>query len=245
MDGERVEQAAELLRQAQHVCALTGAGISAESGVPTFRGPGGSWQGSRVEDVATPSAFRANPRLVWQFYNWRRQLLRTVQPNPGHLALARLETVVPQFALITQNVDGLHQAAGSRRVMELHGNLWHVRCVGCDYGRGAEGESLPEEPRCPQCGDWLRPGVVWFGEVLPEGVFEAARQAACCCRVMLVIGTSGVVQPAASLAECAWRHGAAVIEINPERTPISALAAVRLAGAGGRILPLLVERACA
>jgi NAD-dependent deacetylase len=242
MDEQLLGQAAALLRRAKHVCVLTGAGVSAESGVPTFRGAHGLWEGFRAEQLATPEAFMSDPPLVWKFYNWRRQLLADVEPNPGHVALATMETILPRFDLITQNVDGLHQAAGSRNVIELHGNLWHVRCVVCSYRREAVREKLGAEPRCPDCGDWLRPGVVWFGELLPIGAIDAARQATDACDVMLVVGTSAVVQPAASMAEWARQHGAAVIEVNPEATPLSSRAAVCLAGASGKVLPRLLDR---
>ena len=139
MDEQLLDRAADLLRQAKHVCVLTGAGVSAESGVPTFRGAHGLWEGFRAEQLATPEAFMSDPPLVWKFYNWRRELLAGVIPNPGHAALATMETILPRFDLITQNVDGLHQAAGSRNVIELHGNLWNVRCVACAYRRRAVG----------------------------------------------------------------------------------------------------------
>jgi len=242
MDEQLLDQAADLLRRAKHVCVLTGAGVSAESGVPTFRGAHGLWKGFRAEQLATPEAFASDPPLVWKFYNWRRELLADVRPNPGHAALATMETILPRFDLITQNVDGLHQAAGSCNVIELHGNLWHVRCVACSYRRRAVGEKLPAEPRCPDCGDWLRPGVVWFGELLSTDAIEAARRATDACDVMLVVGTSAVVQPAASMADWARQHGAAVIEVNPEATPLSSRAAVCLAGASGQVLPRLLDR---
>jgi NAD-dependent deacetylase len=242
MDEQLLDQAADLLRQAKRVCVLTGAGVSAESGVPTFRGAHGLWKGFRAEQLATPEAFASDPPLVWKFYNWRRELLADVRPNPGHTALATMETILPRVDLITQNVDGLHQAAGSRNVIELHGNLWHVRCVACSYRRRAVGEKLPPEPRCPDCGDWLRPGVVWFGELLPADALEAARRATDACDLMLVVGTSAVVQPAASMADWAGQHGAALIEVNPEATPLSSRATICLAGASGQVLPRLLAR---
>jgi len=242
MDEQLLDQAAVLLARAEHVCALTGAGVSAESGVPTFRGAHGLWEGLRAEQVATPEAFVSNPPLVWKFYNWRRELLADVRPNSGHVALASMETILPRFDLITQNVDGLHQAAGSRNVVELHGNLWHVRCVACSHERRTAGEKLPAEPRCPDCGDWLRPGVVWFGELLPADALDAARRATDACDVMLVVGTSAVVQPAASMADWARQHGAEVIEINPEVTPLSSRATICLVGVSGQVLPRLLDR---
>ena len=169
-------RAAELVRQAQRVVVLTGAGVSAESGVPTFRGGGGLWENQRVEDVATPEAFRRNPALVWRFYNARRAGLRAVQPNPGHQALVRLEERLGpgNFTLITQNIDGLHRAAGSQRVLEIHGNLRRVRCskADCDFRADRGLEELPELPPCPACGQLLRPDIVWFHEMLPEAVWQ-------------------------------------------------------------------------
>jgi NAD-dependent deacetylase len=223
------------------VCALTGAGVSAESGVPTFRGPGGLWQGRRPEELATPEAFAADPGLVWEFYHWRRNLVAGVQPNPAHRTLAELERRAPGFTLITQNVDGLHRLAGSRNLVEIHGCLWRLRCTGC----GAEEENRSLElaplPACPDCGGLLRPGVVWFGEMLDPHGLERSLEACRSADVMLVAGTSAVVQPAASFALVAKQAGAAVAEINLERTACSEPMDFVLTGKAGEVLPRLLE----
>jgi NAD-dependent deacetylase len=238
-----LHEAANLLRQAQRVAVLTGAGISAESGLPTFRGAGGLWEGHRVEDVATPTAFRRDPALVWRFYNARRAALATVKPNAGHIALVKLEHRLGggNFTLITQNVDGLHHVAGSKRVVELHGCIARVRCTGCRAIQERGHEPLPELPRCDQCGELLRPDIVWFHETLPEEAWIEAENAALTCQCMLVVGTSGVVYPAAGLVELARRKGARVIEINVERTPTRDPLDVSLVGPSGVVLPRLLE----
>jgi NAD-dependent deacetylase len=229
------------------VAVLTGAGVSAESGLATFRGAGGLWEGHRVEDVATPEAFARDPALVWRFYNLRRANLRTVGPNPGHRALAALEEHVTRkegglFTLITQNIDGLHQAAGSRRVLEVHGRLSRVRCTGCRKVEDRPGEELPEMPRCAACGEMLRPDVVWFHEMLPEDVWREAGLATASCQCFLVVGTSAVVYPAAGLIDLARDVGADVIEVNPEVTGVSLRGGIGLRGPSGLILPQLVGR---
>jgi NAD-dependent deacetylase len=236
-------RAAGLLRRAERVAVLTGAGVSAESGLATFRGGGGLWEGHRVEDVATPGAFARDPLLVWRFYHARRAALRSARPNPGHLALARLEDRwgSERFTLVTQNVDGLHRAAGSRNVLEVHGSLARVRCSGCGKVEGRGSEELPELPRCG-CGALLRPDVVWFGECLPPEVWRDAVAAAALCECFLVVGTSAVVYPAAGLIDDARAAGASVIEINLEPTDASTEATVGLYGPSGAILPRLVER---
>jgi NAD-dependent deacetylase len=237
-----LRRAAALLRQAQRVAVLTGAGVSAESGVPTFRGAGGLWEGHRVEEVATPEAFERDPELVWRFYNLRRASLRAVAPNPGHHALAALEGRwgSERFALATQNIDGLHRAAGSRNVLELHGNLNRVRCTGCERISDRPGEQLPRLPNCGECGAMLRPDVVWFHEMLPQDVWLKACEATAECQCFLVVGTSAIVYPAAGLVRMAREVGAAVVEVNLEATPASSLADVSLLGKSGDILPRLV-----
>jgi NAD-dependent deacetylase len=220
------------------VAVLTGAGISAESGVPTFRGEGGLWRNFRAEQLATPEAFRRDPALVWEWYNWRRGLIDSCAPNAAHATLAEMEAALPDLTLITQNVDGLHQAAGSRNVLELHGDIWRMRCTGC--GRVSEDRRVPLPeipPRCPECGALLRPDVVWFGESLPLEVLDAAWAAAARCRLMLVVGTSAVVQPAASLPIVALRNGARLVEVNPAETPLSAHAHETLRGPAAEVLP--------
>lgn len=233
--------AAAALRGAERVLVLTGAGVSAESGVNTFRGGGGLWEGHRVEDVATPEAFARDPSLVWKFYNARRSALRTVRPNPGHDALVTLERRwgVGRFTLATQNVDGLHHAAGSTAVLELHGSIRRVRCTGCLRIENRELEPLPDLPKCEKCGEMLRPDVVWFHEMLPEAVWRAAAAALGQCNCLLVVGTSAVVYPAAGLIDAAVDSGKDVIEVNPE--PAASGVVIRLQGPSGVVLPQLVR----
>jgi NAD-dependent deacetylase len=219
--------AARLLMNARRVCVSTGAGMSQESGLDTFRGDDGLWSKVNIEEMATPQAFRRDPVKVWAWYRWRRAKLAEVQPHEGHRLLAEWAERVPEFTLVTQNIDGLHHRAGSKRVLELHGRLDLARCTYCDYSiQGLD--DLGEDPACPVCAKRLRPGVVWFGEPLPvhalEGAFEAARG----CDVFLVIGTSGVVQPAASLVDVAKEYGARIVEINPNQTDLTHLADVVL-----------------
>lgn len=235
-----IGQAAATLRGASNICVLTGAGVSAESGVPTFRDAGGLWEGHSLEDVATPEGFHRNPKLVWRFYNERRAKLGQVKPNPGHHALAELEARARAFALITQNVDGLHQLAGSRNVIEIHGSLNIVRCTACQAQRNAAGEALSDLPTCGECGGVLRPGVVWFGEALPTRELEATQSAIEACDVMLVAGTSGVVQPAASFSSWAAHRGATIIEVNPDPKAFSRVCDIGLLGPSGQILPAVV-----
>jgi NAD-dependent deacetylase len=233
----------ERLRAPDPILALTGAGVSAESGVATFRGPGGMWEGRDPMELATPEAFAQDPHTVWRFYAWRREQAAAADPNPAHHALADLESARQDFTLVTQNVDGLHERAGSRRILRLHGTLWRLRCSKEGTERDDTREDLgPLPPRC-DCGALLRPAVVWFGESLPEEALEGAMVAARQAGVVLVAGTSSLVYPAAALPEIARRSGAYVVEINPEQTPLSALADEHLAGPAGRILPALAEAA--
>jgi NAD-dependent deacetylase len=238
-------QVREALAEARSIVVLTGAGISAESGIPTFRDAmTGLWARFRPEDLATPEAFLRDPRTVWEWYAWRRERVESVQPNAGHHALARLEHHATargsRFLLVTQNVDGLHAAAGSRAMIELHGNIRRVKCF--DAGHPAErwSSESPGPPPCPLCGSPLRPDVVWFGEALPEGALEAALEAAAACDLFLSIGTSGLVEPAASLAYRALEGGARVIEVNPDPTALAARSWASFAGKAGEILPRLV-----
>ena len=222
---------------------LTGAGISAESGVPVFRGPGGLWRNFRPEELATPAAFARDPKLVWEWYDWRRSVIARAEPNPGHLALAEFERRVPDFCLITQNVDGLHDRAGSRQILKLHGDIWMLRCTGCGgEERNTAVPLAPLPPRCA-CGGLLRPGVVWFGEALPAETLAAAMEAARRAEVFLVAGTSAVVYPAAGLPRAALEHGARVIEINLEPTELSEVAQISLRAKCGEILPQLLAPA--
>ncbi len=230
----------EWLRQANSVAVLTGAGVSAESGVPTFRGNNGLWKQRRPEDLATPGAFARNPELVWEWYDWRRSVLAQANPNPGHYALAELEKRVSKFTLITQNVDGLHELAGSRNVLRLHGSIWRVRCLACNEERFDQRIPFPENPPKCECGGTLRPGVVWFGEALPQDVWKAAENAARSAELFLVIGTSAVVYPAAGLAQIAKSSGARVVEINIAETSLSDRIDQFLQGPSGELLPQLI-----
>ncbi len=225
------------LKGAASVVVLTGAGVSAESGVPTFRGKDGLWRKYRAEELATPEAFSKDPELVWQWYAWRRSLIADAVPNPAHFALAELEGR-SEFTLITQNVDGLHALAGSENIIEMHGSIWKLRCIRC--GEEREDRSVLEElpPECG-CGGLLRPGVVWFGESLDPEVVNAAFGAVGGASLFLVIGTSSVVQPAASLASVAHNAGAYVVDINIER-PAGAVADTFLTGPAGEVLPSLL-----
>ncbi len=235
-----IEQARAWLDAASRVAVLTGAGISAESGIPTFRGAGGLWRQYRAEDLATPEAFARNPHLVWEWYDWRRCLIAQAQPNPGHMALAGLEARKPSFTLITQNVDGLHDRAGSRNILKVHGDIWHVRCTACDRQHKDERVPLPELPPKCDCGGSLRPGVVWFGEPLPADVWRDAERAARSAEVLLVVGTSAVVYPAVGLIWQAKSSGAKVIEINLEETELSSQVDCSLRGKSGELLPQLI-----
>ncbi len=228
------------LRDARHVCVLTGAGVSAESGVPTFRdAQEGLWAKYRAEDLATPEAFRANPSLVWRWYRWRRELIAGAEPNPGHAALARLAGIVPRLTLVTQNVDNLHQRAGSDDVIEFHGNIFADRCFR-DGSLHTAGET-DDVPTCPDCGAPLRPGVVWFGEAIPGPALAASSAAAADCDVFLSVGTSSEVYPAAGLADIARQHDALLVEINPNPTTTAAGFDFALAGKSGVVLPELLE----
>lgn len=235
-----IEKVRERLESSSAAVALTGAGVSAESGVPTFRGPGGLWRNFRAEELATPEAFDADPALVWEWYDWRRRLVASCSPNPAHRALAEIEKKLPGFTLITQNVDGLHAVAGARRVIELHGSIWRVRCMACKEESGNRDVPISIPPRCA-CGGLLRPAVVWFGEGLDGAVMDAAFEASSRADLMLVAGTSGVVQPAASLVSVAARAGAFVVEVNTVSTSLSTSADACLTGPAGVVLPLLAD----
>lgn len=238
--SENVSEVRQLLREARSVSVLTGAGVSAESNIPTFRGNSGLWKQYRAEDLATPEAFARNPRLVWEWYDWRRQIIARAQPNQGHFALAGLESRVPQFTLITQNVDGLHDRAGSRRVLKVHGDIWTVRCKDCGSDSVDRRVPLPELPPHCSCAGLLRPGVVWFGEALPKDVWRQAEEAAQSSEVFLVVGTSALVYPAASLVQIAKGSGAKVIEINVAASAVSHAVDMFLQGTSGELLPQLV-----
>jgi NAD-dependent deacetylase len=229
------------LRRATRVSVLTGAGISAESGIPTFRGAGGLWEGHRIEEVATPEAFHADPVKVWRFYEARRRAARAAAPNPGHAALAAMEARFPRFLLATQNVDGLHRRAGSRRLVELHGSIERRYCVSC---RRAEDDLEPIEtlpPTCGSCGGMMRPDIVWFGEPLPVDAWDDAQTAARESEVYLVVGTSAEVYPAAGLALVAADAGAAVFEINPAQTSLSPMFTGAIREPSGLALPRILD----
>jgi NAD-dependent deacetylase len=229
------------LASARRVAVLTGAGVSAESGVPTFRGEAGLWKKFRPEELANFDAFIRNPKLVWEWYRFRKRIIASIEPNPGHQALAKLEPLFSQFTLTTQNVDGLHRRAGSKNILELHGNIMRNRCLECGViDETAELDLEDEVPRC-HCGGILRPDVVWFGEMLPEGVLSAAMEAAEHCDFFFSVGTSAVVYPAAALPVVAKQGGAYLVEINPESTPLSDMADESLQGRSGDILPLILQ----
>ena len=244
--NEFATEVVERLRRARRITVLTGAGVSAESGLPTFRDPlTGLWARYRPEDLATPEAFRRDPELVWSWYRARRDAARQAQPNPAHLAIARLESLA-EVTLVTQNVDGLHRRAGSRDPVELHGSLFRTRC-GADGGEHEGGVDAELEagrlPRCPDCGALLRPGVVWFGEPLPPAVLERARAAALDCEVFLSVGTSHQVYPAAALPGLAASAGAMVVVVDPGPQPGAPSGSHHLAGRAGEMLPALLAAA--
>jgi len=255
VDPEALDRARTLLAGADRILVLTGAGVSAESGVPTFRGEEGLWKRYRPEELANPLAFRRDPRLVWEWYAWRRETVRGCDPNPGHRALARLALERDGVTLVTQNVDDLHaraarEEAGDRAPepalpLELHGSLFRVRCTGCferrEHSEPIDASTEETLPRCSSCGSLLRPDVVWFGESLDPRVVEAARHRAETADLCLVVGTSAVVQPAASLPRASAAAGGRVVEVNPDETPLTSLAAAALRGPSGRVLPRLLE----
>lgn len=233
----------QLLKEADHVAVLTGAGISAESSVPTFReAQTGLWAQYDPQELATPQAFQRTPKLVWEWYAWRRDLVSQAMPNPGHLALVELAEILPTFTLITQNVDGLHQRAGSQNVIALHGNIMETKCFAQEHFVESWPDTDEVPPRCPKCSSFLRPNVVWFGENLPAIALQTAVQAAQSCDLFLAIGTSALVHPAASLPLMALENGATLIEINPQTTPLTRWMDFVLTGTAGALLPLLVSR---
>ena len=232
---------AQIIENSSSITVLTGAGISAESGVATFRGKDGLWAKFKPEELANVDAFLANPEMVWGWYQHRRDVLENVKPNAGHYALAEWESLADGFSLATQNVDGLHRLAGSKKVLELHGNIRTNRCQSCGVECANETVSFSGKvPTCAACGGMLRPAVVWFGEFLPESELQAAFHAAEHCDLFLSVGTSSQVYPAAALPEIARESGAAVIEVNIEETPFTVLATCHMRGLAGSILPELV-----
>ena len=238
------------LRQARRVVVFTGAGVSAESGIPTFRDAmTGLWTRFQAEDLATPDAFRRDPDLAWGWYEWRRMKVMAAQPNPAHRAIAALAHHTPQLTLITQNVDDLHERAGSTDVIHLHGSLHQPRCFACEHPytfppeppeEPVDGRRLPP-PRCTHCGGKVRPGVVWFGESLPASAWKAAEAAVAACDLLFSVGTSLLVYPAAELPRTAASRGATVVQVNPQPTPLDRVAQFNLLGAAGALLPQLVS----
>ena len=254
LDHEALIEARALISSATTLCVLSGAGVSAESGVPTFRGEQGLWKSYSPEDLATPTAFRRDSRLVWEWYDWRRGLIRGCRPNPGHEALARFALGPRQVRIVTQNVDGLHEqaareaAAGSdpssALPLELHGSIFRVRCTSCTYGISHRDpintETQEDLPRCPVCSSLLRPGVVWFGESLDSEVLSEAFRVAQASQVCLVVGTSALVHPAASVPLATHEAGGKIVEVNPTETPLTPTAHISLRGASGQVLPDLL-----
>jgi NAD-dependent deacetylase len=242
-NSESIDRIERVLSTARRVTVLTGAGVSAASGIPTFRGPGGLWRQQRPENLATPEAFARDPVLVWEWYDWRRQVVARALPNAAHHALARWSLAHPGVSIVTQNVDGLHERAGTRDVIRLHGSIWRLRCWnGCGVGQADwVDETVPlaaVPPTCPRCAGIARPAVVWFGESLDADVISAATDA-CQADVLFVVGTSAVVYPAASLAPIAKHCGAVVVEINPDETPASGVADISIRAGAETILPAI------
>ena len=233
---------AGILRSKPYTVLLTGAGISAESGIPTFRGKNGLWRSYDPRRLATPEAFAENPKLVWEWYSWRMGIIARAQPSRAHEVIAALEREGIVRAVITQNVDGLHQRAGSSNVIELHGNIWRAHCTSCGWATVFKEPPAQLPPRCPRCGGLLRPGVVWFGEPLPEHAWEKAYSEATKAKVMIVVGTSAVVYPAAHLPYAAKNSGAVVVEVNPEATPLTPHADISVRAGAAEFFGLLADR---
>ena len=235
-----LDDARRLIAEASSIAVLTGAGIIAESGIPTFRGTGGMWGNFRAEDLATPEAFARDPKFVWEWYQARRGEIAKCEPNAGHRALVAMEEAADEFTLITQNVDGLHDRAGSKRVLKIHGDIWMTRCVACGYQRLNHDLGMELPPQCGECGGLVRPGVVWFGEMLPRIVWEEAERAVNRCDLLLVVGTSAQVYPAAGLIDLARNAGASTVEVNLEATAYSSAVDISLRGKAAEVLPLVV-----
>ncbi|TVR23569.1 MAG: NAD-dependent deacylase [Anaerolineaceae bacterium] len=250
----KIDAAARLINGAKKIAVLTGAGVSKESGVPTFRDAlEGLWARYDPQELATPQAFQRNPKLVWDWYEFRRKMVRKAKPNPGHVALTEIQKRKPDTWIITQNVDDLHEQAGSQNVIHLHGNIASTKCSADCCGKPTliDLDALPDTlkwdaekqpPPCPYCGAYARPDVVWFGEVLPADALSHAHDLSVACDVMIVVGTSGLVTPAANLPHYAKRAGAMVVEVNPDHSMISPIADLRLEAPSGQALPRVVER---
>ena len=238
-----MEEFLNILLNCNNCVVLTGAGISAESGVPTFRGKEGLWGKLKPEELATMDAFIANPKVVWEWYNWRRDLINKVRPNPGHFALTELEKRFDSFTLITQNVDGLHEKAGTKNILELHGNVYRNKCLDCQQIFIESDDIDPANiPTCNYCGGKIRPDIVWFGEMLDEDIIQEAFYVTEQADLFLSIGTSALVHPAASLPVIAKQHGATLVEINIDETPISSLSDFNWKSKAGEFLPELCEK---
>lgn len=239
---EDYHQAIEILRGASSIFVMTGAGVSAESGIPTFRGVNGLWRNYSAQDLATPDAFRKNPRLVWEWYWWRQNIIIKAQPNPAHYAVVELERVSEHFLLLTQNVDNLHQRAGSLNVLELHGNIFRVRCSECGKVSPSPcfDEGSSDVPAC-ECGGLLRPDVVWFGEAIPSAIWTQSLDYLNTVQAVVFCGTSGVVWPAAAIPGIAKELGIRSIEINLEPTPFSSTVDVSIMKKAGEVLPRIVK----
>jgi len=238
-----VDEVVQAIANCRRCVVLTGAGISAESGVPTFRGKEGLWGKFKAEELATMHAFVANPKIVWEWYNWRRQLLSEVNPNPGHYALKEMEELFDRFVLITQNVDGLHAAAGSSQILELHGNITKNKCIDCNRPFDMADDIDPAAiPACEHCGGKIRPDVVWFGEMLDSETIDSAFAESERADLFFSIGTSALIHPAASLPVAAKRSGATLVEINTEPTPLTGLADYFVEACSGEALPRIVEQ---
>lgn len=230
----------EKIKKSSYITIISGSGISAESGIPTFRGKDGLWKSYRAEDLASPRAFAKNPKLVWEWYNWRREIIREKKPNHAHKSCVKLENMIkPNFTIITQNVDGLHKEAGSDNVLEIHGNIWYTRCTNCGDIKENKGV-LSNSPKCDLCGGLLRPNVVWFGEALDDIILHKAFEALFASDIVIIVGTSGLVYPAAQFAGTAKENGAFVVEINLEETPNSDIVDVSIRGKAGDILPQII-----
>jgi len=240
---KNIDTVIEQASKAGAVAVVTGAGISSESGIPTFRGDGGLWKNYRAQDLATPDAFFKNPSLVWEWYDWRREICGKAEPNPAHFAVAEMEKSYTQFLLITQNVDGLHERAGSSKMIEIHGNIWQARCTQCHTVFGIPDYPLAEIPvKCTSCNELARPHIVWFGESYDRELLEDAMSFLSRCELLIVIGTSGMVSIPVYFAQQARSVGAFVVEINPNDSEISALANVSIRGKAGEALPEIWNR---
>lgn len=238
MSNIELFSAAEVIRQSEYMIALTGAGISKESNVPTFRGEDGLWRNYDAMELATPDAFRRDPSLVWEWYTWRQGLIAECNPNPGHFILTKWEQEGRLKSLITQNVDGIHIRAGSKKVLEVHGDLWAMKCVACDY-KGRLDNPAVGIPSCPSCSNNLRPDVVWFGEGLDRDILSSVYDELEKADVCFVIGTSAFIQPAASFPLIVKQRGGVLIEVNIEKTPLTSSVDYHLSGKSGEILPEL------